>query len=157
MCFVYTVVFGTHNPVGFDNVRIFRLRDEDPGFVIVMNDSSNSPERANSPEPMLTQREARSVSWADADPGGTRQTQWGMSPASRNSASSMSTRRAQRETSSVSLNPVSPEYRKPQDMAPSSVDKIFTQHVDGAMQGQRRTFRFTSEVSQQDRDSVTAI
>ena len=35
----------------------------------VMNDSSDSPEEADSPEPMPTQREARSASGADADPG----------------------------------------------------------------------------------------
>ena len=53
-----------------------------------MNNSSDSPERADSPEPMLTQREARSMSGADADPGGIG---W-----------------AQRETSPASPNPVSP-------------------------------------------------
>ena len=55
-----------------------------------MNDSSNSPERANSPEPMLTQHEARSASGADANPGGIRWAQRETSPASQNSMSPMS-------------------------------------------------------------------
>jgi len=73
-----------------------------------MNDGSGSPEKANSPEFMLTQRKAHSMSGADADPGGIR---W-----------------AQRETSPASLNSMSPT--NPGDTGPSGVDKIFTQHVD---------------------------
>jgi len=75
-----------------------------------MNDSSDSPERTDSPEPMPTQCEARSVSGADADSDGIRQTQREISPASQHSAS--------------------PEPREPWDTASSDVDKIFTQHVD---------------------------
>ena len=52
-----------------------------------MNDSSDSSKRTDSPEPMPTQREARSVSGADADPDGTRQTQRKTSPASLNPTS----------------------------------------------------------------------
>ena len=35
-----------------------------------MNDSPDSPEKADSPEPMPTQRETRSMSGADTDSGG---------------------------------------------------------------------------------------
>ena len=59
----------------------------DQNIVCVMNDSSDSPERADSPELMPTQREAYSVSGADADPDGTRRTQRETSPASQHSAS----------------------------------------------------------------------
>jgi len=69
-----------------------------------MNNSSDSPERADSSEPMPTQHKARSVSGADADPDGIR---W-----------------AQHETSPASPNPVSPE--SPGDIGPSGIDKIFT-------------------------------
>ena len=56
----------------------------------VINDSSDSPERADSPEPMPTQRDARSMSGADADPGGIRWAQRETSPTSWNSVSSPS-------------------------------------------------------------------
>ena len=52
-----------------------------------MNDSCDSSERADSLEPMPIQLEARSVSGADADPGGIRWTQRETSPASPNSMS----------------------------------------------------------------------
>ena len=80
-----------------------------------MNDSPDSPERADSTELMLTQREARSVSGADADPGGTRRAQQETSPASQNSVKPTSLRPAQRETSPASQNPMSPVSREPHE------------------------------------------
>ena len=71
----------------------------------VMNDSPDSPERTDSPEPRLFRREPRSMSGVDADPGGFR---W-----------------AQRETSPTSLKP--PSSMSPGDMGLSSVDEICTQ------------------------------
>jgi len=70
-----------------------------------MNDSPDSPERADSPEPRLTQREPRSMSGVDVDPGGFR---W-----------------AQRKTSLTSLK--APSSTSPGNMGLSSVDKICTQ------------------------------
>ena len=67
-----------------------------------MSDSLDSPGRADSTELMPTQREARSMSGADANPGGTRQAQQETSPVSQNSVNPMSLWPAQRETSPAS-------------------------------------------------------
>jgi len=67
-----------------------------------MSDSPDSLARADSTEFMPTQREAHSMSGADADPGGTRQAQQETSPTSQNSVNSTSLRPAQRETSPAS-------------------------------------------------------